>query len=401
MHFYQCLRQTRTHPSQARYARSANGCVMERLRARAPLLSRLLAISIASLFTLGACNGASLPIGSPKAAQSASSITTEPTLREFNIKNPNLSVNYSLTFGPTGYLWFNAFGRPYLGRMGPHGSIIQRTLPRKRNAYGPEYADYVTRGPDGNIWFTDYLGKKIGVVNSGDGKIREYQPFDNYGFTFGITSGPRRHLFVVVAGFMYGYVAELDTQPRLVKDIRINGNYCWPNAIASGPYDTLWVANSANCPKVTRIDRNRKTVDYPVTASDGVWQIARGPDGNMWFTAAYNSENQPYIGKITMSGQITEYPIDSQADGIVAGPDGNMWFTQPWVGKIKSMSLDGKIVGDYTLPGAVDGSAPNFQVTDIVKSRDGNLWFAEGYRNKIGEFVFAPRSLRAQPALRR
>lgn len=346
-------------------------------------------IAMAWMLVLAGCSAQSLPIKNSQVMQGQSRASTGPQLLEFYINNQNLTTNYSLAFSPTGYLWFTAFQRSYLGRLGPKGSIIQRALPKKRNAYGPEYAEAIARGPDGSMWFTDYLGKEVGKLAPGQRKIHEYQPFDNYGFTFGITSGPRNHIYVVDSGYLYGYVAELDTEPRLVKDIRIKGYYCWPDSIAAGPDDTLWVGSSANCPKVTRIDRHRKTADFPVVASDGVWQIAPGPEKNMWFTAAYNAQNQPYIGKITMSGQITEYPIDSQADGIVAGPDGNMWFTQPWVGKIKSMTLDGQIVADYTLPGAISGSQPNFRATQIIKGPDGNLWFAEGYRNTIGELVFS------------
>ena len=50
-----------------------------------------------------------------------------------------------------------------------------------------------------------------------------------------------------------------------------------------------------------------------------------GTHGNLWFTGG-NS-----IGRITPSGQITEFPVptnNSIPEGIAAGPDGNLWFTE-------------------------------------------------------------------------
>jgi uncharacterized repeat protein (TIGR01451 family) len=55
--------------------------------------------------------------------------------------------------------------------------------------------------------------------------------------------------------------------------------------------------------------------------------IARGPDGNAWFTEHLGNQ----IGRITVAGSIAqlEIPIaSSRPVGIAAGPDGNMWFTQ-------------------------------------------------------------------------
>ena len=52
--------------------------------------------------------------------------------------------------------------------------------------------------------------------------------------------------------------------------------------------------------------------------------IARGGDGNVWFTNEGGS-----IGRITPAGVITELPILSLVGkpcGITAGPDGNLWF---------------------------------------------------------------------------
>ena len=64
--------------------------------------------------------------------------------------------------------------------------------------------------------------------------------------------------------------------------------------------------------------------------------MTAGRDGNVWFTE-YGA-NQ--IGRVTLSGAITEFPIptgDSGPYGIVAGPDGNLWFVESGVGRLASI----------------------------------------------------------------
>ena len=74
--------------------------------------------------------------------------------------------------------------------------------------------------------------------------------------------------------------------------------------------------------------------EYPVKGELPT-EIAEGPDGNMWFTE-FGSAN---IGKITPSGQVTQYPVPGgdNPDGITEGPDGNMWFTDwAWTGSAQT-----------------------------------------------------------------
>jgi virginiamycin B lyase len=55
--------------------------------------------------------------------------------------------------------------------------------------------------------------------------------------------------------------------------------------------------------------------------------IARGPDGNLWFTERINNK----IGRISTNGSITEFSVPTSGSrplGIGLGPDQNIWFTE-------------------------------------------------------------------------
>src|SRR5579871_2281336 len=67
--------------------------------------------------------------------------------------------------------------------------------------------------------------------------------------------------------------------------------------------------------------------------------IAKGPDGNIWFTEQTGNR----IGRITTSGAITEFELPSpgsQPKGIAAGPDGALWFAESRGDRIGRMQTD-------------------------------------------------------------
>ncbi len=105
--------------------------------------------------------------------------------------------------------------------------------------------------------------------------------------------------------------------------------------------------------------------------------ITLGPDGNLWFIES--GDNTDKIGKITTNGDITEYQLSTSGKyprGITRGSDGNLWFT--FDNGIGKLSLDGT-VHEYPLP------TSNIAPYDITDGPDGNLWFSFG--NTIGKIT--------------
>jgi virginiamycin B lyase len=92
--------------------------------------------------------------------------------------------------------------------------------------------------------------------------------------------------------------------------------------------------------KVGRITRDGSITEFTIFATDEDFQtlapalagITLGPDGALWFTLADIAGDEPdSIGRITTSGNLTEFPLpanDSEPRGIATGPDGAIWFTQ-------------------------------------------------------------------------
>jgi virginiamycin B lyase len=106
--------------------------------------------------------------------------------------------------------------------------------------------------------------------------------------------------------------------------------------------------------------------------------LVSGPDGNVWYTENASGK----IGRITTSGQITEFPLptpNSGPFGITGGPDGNLWFTEQ-ANMLGRITTAGQIT-EFPLPTA------NSNPGEITKGSDGNLWFTESRANRIGHIT--------------
>ena len=144
-----------------------------------------------------------------------------------------------------------------------------------------------------------------------------------------------------------------------------------PAYITTGPDGNLWFTE--NNPVDAQVGIGRLTIDGAISSfpvANGPFQITTGPDGNLWFTENGSSS----IGRITTGGTVTEFPSGAfEPYGITAGPDGNLWFTD-------SNNLGTPQIGRITTDGTVTLFSTPFgfsQLLGITAGPDGNLWFSD------------------------
>jgi virginiamycin B lyase len=139
----------------------------------------------------------------------------------------------------------------------------------------------LTRGPDGDVWFTQDNPAGVGHVNTAGQVTQILTPFSANDQVAGLATGPDGNVWVIDDGPAGGH------SPRIAR-VAPGGAVSWLNV--PGPVGPL---NS----------------------------ITRGSDGNMWFTAANAVE------RVTASGYFG--PQAGAGGGrITTGPDGNLWFTE-------------------------------------------------------------------------
>jgi streptogramin lyase len=180
----------------------------------------------------------------------------------------------------------------------------------------------ITAGPDGNLWFTEVFGNRIGRMTPA-GELTE---------------------FSILAG-------------------------TYPRGITTGPDGALWFTLSAAVGRVTT-DGQMSVYQVGNDPSLPLGDIAVGPDGNLWFTG---SEGIRHISP--KGGSVTNVPLPSGARpyGLEKGPDGNVWFTDPGHNSITRMGVSGAL-REFQL-------ARRFSYPQgMAVGADGRIWFGEaGY----------------------
>jgi streptogramin lyase len=263
--------------------------------------------------------------------------------------------------GPDGNVWFADLEGSKIGKITLLGTITEYALPAGSNPYK------VVTGPDNNLWFTDWGTSKIGRITA-SGTITEYA-LPAASKPYGIVTGPDGNLWFT--DYETGKIGKITTSGTITEYALPGGSH--PLGIASGPDSLLWFA-VAGTNKIGKITTSGTITEYALPSGSHPYGITRGPDGNLWFTDNLTTK----IGKITTSGTITEYalPAGSEPAGIASGADGSLWFADAGTSKLGRITTSGTIT-EYALPA---GSHPY----GIASGPDSNVWFTDYRTNKIG-----------------
>ena len=276
-------------------------------------------------------------VGAPPGPGKVGRITTAGAITEFLIPTP-ASVPTDIAAGPDGALWFLEANK--IGRITTSGTITEYPIPTPNSA-----SSGISVGPDGALWFAYGNGNKIGRITT-SGVISEFPIPELQSRTLGSpVAGPDGAMWFTDTAILP--VNLPGTQPSKIGRITTSGmvaEYAIPtlsflNAIAVGQDGALWFTEEAGqTDKIGRITTSGGAVtqyvtEYPTpTSQSDPVGIAAGADGALWFTEFGVRK----IGRITTSGNITEYPLPPPAlpFGITAGPDGALWFTNPGTNSI-------------------------------------------------------------------
>lgn len=256
------------------------------------------------------------------------------TIIDFKVPT-NQSVPYDIVAGPDGNLWFTEIGGNKIGKITPTGKITEFQLTISSPDTTPQPYG-ITSGPDGNLWFTEFEENKIGKI----------------------------------------------TPTGIITEFLIPTDNSAPFHITAGPDGNLWFTE-ANTGNIGRITPSGIVTEFPAITGGNLVGITAGSDGNLWFT-----ESAKYIGRITPTGIVTEFSLssyDNIPSGITVGSDGNVWFTEVVItdvgtSKIGRITPEG-IITEFTLP----ASSSDSRIVDITAGQDGNLWFIRSGFNMTDE----------------
>jgi streptogramin lyase len=303
-------------------------------------------------------------------------VPATPNIVEF----PLTSGSYpsGITVGPDGNLWFGEYEGNRIGVINPTTHAVSE-FPIPTPGSGP---NEIAAGPEGNLWFTEFDGNNIGEINPSTHMISEFAiPTANSG-AYGITAGPDGNLWFTEE--LGNNVGRINPTTHVISEIAVptpRGQLPGPKEIIAGPDGNLWFSEHS---KIGMINPTTLVINEFALSHDVVG-LAVGQDGNLWFGVGFG------VGEINPATHTINTFLDgltgnnSSLTGAAEGPDGNVWFSECTLGDVASLVL-------------VDPNAPTvsysislysgIRIEDMTVGPDGNMWITDAISDKIGDLIF-------------
>jgi streptogramin lyase len=230
----------------------------------------------------------------------------------------NLAGLGGIVTGRDGNLWFTETKAVKVARIVPSTGQITE-FPTSVMGAG------IVAGSDGNLWVVATGANRILVVSTAGKVLRTFTVPTASSSPHGPTLGPDGNVyFAEVNGNKIGRI----TPTGVFKEWVLPHAGSKPFVTAFGPDGRLYATENAGN-RIARLDVSAGTiVEFGVpTPSSAPAGIAAEPDGNLWFA----EQNANKLARITTSGAITEFPLSTPSAGpdkVAAGSDGNVWFTE-------------------------------------------------------------------------
>lgn len=243
-------------------------------------------------------------------------ISADGVITRFRIPTEDANP-VGMALGSDGNMWFAERDGNKIGRITPEGVISEYSL---ANASSPRG---IAAGSDGNIWFTLYGSGKIGRISPA-GVITEFD-IPVSADPWGIAVGPDGNIYFsmydrsalgrVTPSGVVSVIAISPATPRIDS----------VSALTIGPDGNLWLSRavSSSSSQLFRVSLTGATTVFTLPVST-VNSITTGIDGNLWVS----SGNRILV--VSPSGTTTaslDIPIAGTSGAISAGPDGNPWLS--------------------------------------------------------------------------
>jgi virginiamycin B lyase len=287
---------------------------------------------------------------------------TNDVVTEYPIPGPGGNP-FDIVTGPDGNLWFTEYSFNGVGRITTNGVIQQFALPFTFNGTG------ITLGPDGRLWLLDFGGTYGNGVQTNGGVIAlaigtngvtNAVYFNSTNLTVhsrpvSITRGRDGNLYFTEE--LTGKIARITTNGVITESGLLPTN-SQPFVITTGPDGALWFT-FANSNALGRIDTNLNISQFvlPTNNTGGLVAdytigLTLGRDGNLYYTDPLpNLIGRVQVNETTNATNLTVSQFYTPTTNafplrITTGPDRNIWFGEA----VDEYSDVGDNIGEFILP---------------------------------------------------
>ena len=230
-----------------------------------------------------------------------------------------------IAVGPEGDAWFLS-GEAKVGRLTPTGVYSQVAI-----ALGDDFTGYTATARSGGIWFTKGRGSfgpdTVGRIDQ-NGAVTEFH----------LPQGESRPMVIVEASDGDAWFTEYfgDRIGRITPSGQLTELPLPPGSrpagITADAQGNIWFAEQGSG-KIGRIDAAGNPTEFTLPAGAVPDQIAAAADGRLWFTQVVYAPDPGHklstLGRLTPAGRYSGVKLpdrESQPVDIVAGKEGDVWY---------------------------------------------------------------------------
>lgn len=255
-------------------------------------------------------------------------VTLKGEATVFAVPGTGVGVLQGLAVGPDGNLWFTSREENAIRRVTPKGEFtgtfpIPSKAATENKVTKGSWPRGITAGPDGNLWFAEMAGNKIGRITP-KGEITEFPVPTTDAQPYGVVTGPDKMIWFTESGA--GKIGRIDPKTGKIEEFALSDPKARPRDITVGPDGNLWFSENG-ADRIGRVTPKGEVSGFDLPKGTQPIGIAAGSDGNVWFTAFRTHK----IGRITPAGKLSWFDLateNAQPFGMTAGPDGTVWFTE-------------------------------------------------------------------------
>ena len=287
-----------------------------------------------------------------------------------------------LIAGPRGDMWVAETGAARLGKIAmPAGPIVEFPLPRRS-----EQPVAIAASADRDLWYVDGDEGVIGKMTT-SGRVTEYH-LAKIAHGSAIVAGGDGDVWFAGTGATgsttRGFVGKIAPSGS-TSEFALPVGASQPTGIAVGPDGSVWVAadGPGETGRIVKVSRTGAMFAYDSIGQPGA--IAPAGPSDLDFTV----HGQPVFGEISLTGSVTAHALPGDADRAVAvarGSDGNEWFSGSR-GSKSAVFVRLKLVFDVT-PDAVTLSAPGAaQTLTVSEKKHIGKWKVESSDDGVADIT--------------
>jgi streptogramin lyase/plastocyanin len=278
------------------------------------------------------------------------------------------------TIGGGGFYGFEEFpAQNKVAQVDESGQFIEYSTPSAGQDGSKVGVDSLVMADNGDVWFTERLANRIGVLRS-DGAINEFQIPTPNGYALGVDLDKQGNVwFAERQGNRIGFI----TPAGAITEIEMPKQNSEPRTVYIDRSGRVWyTAREAN--EIGFYDPEKKSFSHIVipTKQARPAGIAEGKDGAIYFVQMVGNK----IGRVD-ADKVTEYTLPTPFAApfkIVTDDDGILWFTEVYGNAIGRFDPHTSAITEYKIP--TKDSRPG----GISIDGQGRIWFVEQKGNRVG-----------------